>query len=110
MDINAAFLQGKEWTQNVYICPPQEAQSTGTVWKLKKCVYGLADASLYWYNRVKDTMQNVGATVSKVDPAVFYWLDDSCKVMGVLVSHVDDFIWGGSAFQVGHEEHKFQLQ
>ncbi|KAL0157596.1 hypothetical protein M9458_045672, partial [Cirrhinus mrigala] len=75
-------------------------------------------ASLFWYNRVKDTLQQLGATVSKVDPAVFYWLDDSSKVMGILASHVDDFIWGGThafsttiipqlkaAFQVGWEEH-----
>lgn len=31
-----------------------------------------------------------------MDPAVFYWLDDSCNVMGVIACHVDDFIWGGS--------------
>ncbi|KAK9523757.1 hypothetical protein VZT92_017657 [Zoarces viviparus] len=63
-------------------------------------------------------MQQLGATVSQVDPAVFYWLDESCNVMGLLACHVDDFIWGGSetfsttviphlkvAFQVGREEH-----
>lgn len=118
MDIKAAFLQGKELTRSVYIRPPQEAQRKGYLWKLKKCVYGLADASLYWYNRVKDTMKNLGASVSQVDPAVFYWLDDSSKVMGVLACHVDDFIWGGTekftttviphlkaVFQVGREEH-----
>ena len=72
MDIKAAFLQGKELTRDIYIRPPQEVQNKGTIWKLKKCVYGLTDASLFWYNRVKDTMQQLGVTVSKVDPAVFY--------------------------------------
>lgn len=85
---------------------------------MNKCVYGLADASLFWYNKVKETMQKLGGTVSKVDPAVFYWLDDLCKVTGVLACHVDDFMWGGSdmfstvvipkliaVFQVGREEH-----
>lgn len=48
MDIKAAIFQGKELTRHVYIRPPQEAQSKGTLWKLKKCVYSLADASLYW--------------------------------------------------------------
>lgn len=56
--------------------------------------------------------------MSHIDPAVFYWLDDSWSVMGVLAFHVNDFIWGGSeifpttvipglkaAFQVGCEEH-----
>ena len=63
-------------------------------------------------------MYQLGAVLSQVDPAVFYWLDDSYNVMGVLACHVDDFIWGGSgkfsttviprlkvAFQVGREEH-----
>lgn len=63
-------------------------------------------------------MQQSGGTVSKVNPVVFYWLDDSCNVMGVLACHVDDFIWGGSetfsvtvildlkdSFQIGHQEH-----
>lgn len=41
-------------------------------------------------------MKQLGARVSKVDPAVFYWLDQYGKVKGVLASHVDDFIWGGN--------------
>lgn len=119
MDIKAAFLQGQELTRDIYIRPPTEAQSKDIIWKLKKCVYGLTDASLFWYKRVKDTMEQLGATVSKVDPAVFFWLDDSYKVMGILASHVDDFIWGGTdtfsktiipqlkaVFQVGREEHQ----
>ncbi len=80
-----AFLQGKELTRDIYIHSPLEAQSKETIWTFKKkCVYGLTDASLFWYNRVKDTMQQLGATVSKVDPAVFYWLDegDSCISCG----------------------------
>lgn len=34
--------------------------------------------------------------MSKVDPAVFYWLDQDCTVIGLLACHVDDFIWGGT--------------
>lgn len=41
-------------------------------------------------------MHQSGGTVSKVDQAMFYWLDASCNVMGVLACHMDDFIWGGS--------------
>jgi len=117
MDIKSAFLQGMELSRDIHIRPPPEAKSDGTLWKLKKCVYGLADASLYWYNRVKATMLETGATMSQVDPAVFYWLDEDCSVTGVLACHVDDFIWGGShgfatttiphlktVFQVGREE------
>ena len=119
MDIKSAFLQGTTLSRELYIRPPPEAESEGTLWKLKKCVYGLADASLYWYNRVKEIVLTTGGNVSKVDPAVFYWLDKDCAVSGVLACHVDDFIWGGthsfsttvipqlrSAFQIGREEHE----
>lgn len=55
MDIKAAFLQGKDLIRNVCIQHRQEAQSKGTLWKLKKCVYGLTDASLFWHNNIKST-------------------------------------------------------
>ena len=51
IDVKTAFLQGKEIQRNVYLRPPVEA-NTRKVWKLRKCVYGLADASRYWYLRV----------------------------------------------------------
>lgn len=96
MDIKSAFLQGLELSRDIFIKPPYEANSTGKLWKLRKCVYGLADASLYWYNRVKSIMIEAGGIISKVDPAVFYWLDENKTVTGVLACHVDDFIWGGT--------------
>ena len=119
MDIKSAFLQGMELSRDIYIRPPPEAGSDGILWKLKKCVYGLADASLYWYNKVKEIMMSTGGKMSKVDPAVFYWLDEQFRVVGVLACHVDDFLWAGSqnfssdvipllksAFNVGREEHE----
>lgn len=66
------------------------------LWKLKKYVYGLADASLYWYNKVKELMLDAGGKMSQVDPAVFFWLNAHSEVTGVLACHVDDFLWAGS--------------
>lgn len=95
MDIKTAFLQGQELSRDIYLKPPKEANVVGVVWHLKKCVYGLSDASLCWYNKVKEVMLDSGSQVSTVDPAVFYWVDkDGLK--GLLASHVDDFIWSGS--------------
>ena len=96
MDIKSAFLQGMELSRDIYIRPPPEAGSENVIWKLKKCVYGLADASLYWYNKVKETMLGTVGKMTQVDPAVFYWLDEQLKVAGVLACHVDDFLWAGS--------------
>ena len=59
-------------------------------------------------------MLDLGAKISKVDPAVFYWLDDEKNTKGILACHVDDFIWGGTqsfkvtsyrnCFNIGKEE------
>lgn len=61
----------------------------------------------------------MGGSISKVAPAIFYWLDKDSALCGVLDCHVDDFIRGGtqgfsttvipelrSAFQIGCEEHE----
>ena len=117
MDIKTAFLQGEKIARDIYIKPPKEAEVVGKLWHLQKCVYGLSDASLHWYQRVKRVMLELGANISKVDPAVFYWLDEDNNTKGILACHVDDFIWGGnqsfedevvtsirSYFNVGKEE------
>ena len=98
MDIKTAFLQGSELSRRIYLRPPVEVNSQDRVWKLRKCVYGLVDASLSWYKRVCEVLQKTGAVISKVDPAIFYWLRSEGEVTGILASHVDDFIWGGSEY------------
>ena len=95
MDVKTAFLQGHPLERKVYLKPPKDAKVNGKLWLLKKCVYGLNDASLKWYNRVKEVMLKSGAQMSKVDPALFFWNDDHGRLRGVLGCHVDDFIWGG---------------
>ena len=95
IDIKTVFLQGEELTCQVYIIPSKELRRLGIVWRLKKCVYGLSDASLYWHNKVRSVFTENGASVSSVDPPVFYWFEDN-EVKGALAAHVDDFIWAGS--------------
>ncbi len=117
MDIKTAFLQGEKLEREVFIKPPKEAKAEGKIWQLKKCVYGLGDASLHWYHKVKAVMLELGAIISRLDPAVFYWLDEEGSTSGILACHVDDFIWGGNKrfasevitdirlrFKVGKEE------
>ena len=59
-------------------------------------MYGLTDASLYWYTKVRDVLVSFGAKISKLDPAVFYWMVDG-SLQGMLACHVDDFIWAGDS-------------
>ena len=97
IDIKAAFLQGKEFHREVYLIPPKEANNaSGTLWKLKKCVYGLNDAARVWYMTVRSFLLKLGCTQLKTDPAGFYWYYNG-QLEGVFLMHVDDYLWGGSA-------------
>lgn len=88
------------------------------MWKLKKCVYGLTDASMKWYKRVKSTMIHLGGKMSSVDSALFIWHKNDC-LQGLIAVHVDDFLWAGNddfyeltiqklndTFTIGKEESK----
>ena len=115
IDIKTAFLQGEKIERDIYLVPPKEA-NTDKVWKLRKCVYGLSDASLKWYDQVKMFMVKEGLKVSIADPAVFYKYNNG-SLEGFLAVHVDDFYWSGtkhfektaisrlrSTFKVGKEK------
>ena len=96
IDIKTAFLQGKSIEREVYLIPPPEAKSPSDyVWSLKKCVYGLSDASLKWYQRVRSSLIYLGGKSSTLDPAVFSWHYQN-TLIGVIAIHVDDFLWGGN--------------
>lgn len=94
IDIMSAFLQGKELERSVYVLPPKEAGVVNKLWKLKRALYGLIDASLHWYKRVSEELQNLGLKISSIDPAVFYELEDDC-LNGLILAHVDDLIIAG---------------
>ena len=64
---------------------------------MQKYVYGLADASRYWYIHVREEIVRFVAKVSNVDPGIFYWQDDS-GLFGILVCHIDEMIWGGTEY------------
>ena len=94
LDIRAAFLQGQKLTRVVYIKPPREANMKGKLWKLIRCVYGLNDASRNFYLTVKGQLIKLGCKCSHLDQAVFTYYNDGLE--GILLSHVDDFLWAGS--------------
>ena len=94
IDIKAAFLQGNKIERDVYLRPPVEFYN-GTLWKLKKTVYGLNDAARAWYMRVKAELIRLGIKMCKLDPALFYWHCDG-RIAGIICLHVDDFLWGGN--------------
>ena len=59
IDIKTAFLQGDEIDREIYVLPPKDA-STNNVWLLRKCIYGLGDASRKWYDSIKSFLISIG--------------------------------------------------
>ena len=94
LDVKTAFLQGKPIKRTVFVQPPKEAK-TDKVWELKKCVYGLADASRYWYLKLREKRIRLGATPIQLDQGIFIWHKDN-KPFGIMACFVDDALWGGN--------------
>ena len=95
-DIKSAFLQGKQMSREVFIEPPPEAKVPGHIWRLKKCMYGLQDASRQWYLSVVSALKSLKCIQLKLDPAVFVYLV-SGRLCGLIIIHVDDFLHIGNA-------------
>ena len=93
IDVKAAYLQGKPIEREVYLRPPPEFDE-GKLWKLNKTVYGLSDAALQWYQRVKEELLSLGMKISLLDPALFAWQAPS-GTKGILCLYVDDILWAG---------------
>ena len=94
IDVESAFLQGKQLEREVYIRTPLEAE-TDLLWKLNKCIYGLADAPRMWFTELCETLENLGMQVSVYDESFLFWRHKG-KLHGIMGVHVDDFLDGGS--------------
>ena len=94
LDVKTAFLQGKLIERTVYVCPLKEAQ-TNKVWKLRKCVYGLADVSRYWYLKLREELIKLGATPTQLDQGTFIWSKNN-KPIGIMACFIEDVLWGGN--------------
>ena len=94
LDVQSAFLQGEEVEGDIYLQPPKEA-NTNKLWKLRKYVYGLKQASRKWYLKISKELKTLGAKMSKMDEAFFFWYHEG-KLAGLVAGHVDDFFWCGS--------------
>ena len=57
------------------------------VWCLKKCPYGLVDASRKWYNKVKSVLLSLNLKRLKGDPSLFYYYKND-KLSGIVAVRV----------------------
>ena len=101
MDISTAFLQGKSLCRPVFVKPPPEAEvDKSKCWMLLKGAYGLTDASHMWYERVDEVLTHGNYQCSSADPALYFKYDKSRKVIGIVLCHVDDFLYTGSEVEI----------
>ena len=94
MDVKSAFLQGTPLDREVFMEPPSEYKKTGIVWKLKKTVYGLYDASKSWYFAVKAELKSLGMKSISGDDA-FFTMNKKGELFGMTVLHADNFLVAG---------------
>ena len=101
LGIKAAFLQGENIDRELYVLPPKEA-NTDKIWLLKKCAYGLVDASRPWYNTIKQVLLSLGFKMLKADQSLFYCQNNN-EQEGIITIHVDDFLSArNKVFQRSH--------
>ena len=96
-DVKSAFLQGKEITREVIMKPPPEANTrAGVLWRLNVALYGLDDASLQFHFKCKEVFEKLDLKQSKLDPTLFYEHNVRGELIGMLGTHVDDFLKTGT--------------
>ena len=95
VDIRAAFLQSRTLDRDVFMLPPADIKKPGIIWRLKKPLYGLDDASRKFWLRVKEVLKKMGLKVLEGDEA-FYYLHKDGKLIGAVITHVDDFTLAGT--------------
>ena len=95
MDIKSAYLQVVPLDRELYMTPRKGA-NTEKIWLLKKCTYGLSDAGRHWYLKVVSELKTVSSTQFSLDQAVFIWHNSNGNSCGIMVVHVDDFIYGST--------------
>ena len=96
VDIRAAFLQAKGLEREVFMAPPKDIQKPGILWKLRKPLYGLNDASRKFWLRVKELFAGLGLQRLEGDEAVYYKQDKNGELEGMVSTCVDDFDLAGT--------------
>ena len=102
-DVTAAFLQSGQIERDIFVKPPCERRVPGMIWKLKRTVYGVKDASRGFYLNFSGKLLDFGCEKSLLDPAMFLYFkkgatrdDHTKKPLGMAVTHVDDVLHSGN--------------
>ena len=94
-DIKSAFLQSDEIDRTVYLKPPSEASCSSKIWRLKKSLYGLNDAARQFFLSLTNELNRLGCKQSDLDPTLHFMIGKNNVLIGIILTHVDDFIHCG---------------
>ena len=65
--IKNAFLQ-EEIKCEVFIKQPEQYAIPGTLWRLKKSVYGMVEAAQKWWDKISGKLTEKNCQLSRLDP------------------------------------------
>ena len=91
LDVKTAFLNG-DLSEEIYMCQPEGFIKKGEehkVYRLKKAVYGLKQASRSWYEKVKQVLLPLHYVQSKHENCIF--VRRVGKKIVIIALYVDDF-------------------
>ena len=98
-DVSGAFLQGREYPDELYCIPCPEicramGLPEGSITKVRRACYGLVDAPLEWYRTVAEFLESLGFQRLWSDACAWVWRPNN-ELRGMISGHVDDFLFAG---------------
>ena len=102
-DIKTAFLRGSRRDDRILgVDPPEELRrklglKPLEICELLKSAYGLVNAPFLWYQELRETLINIGFSISPLDPCLFTLQGQDGRVHGHIGIHVDDGLCCGNA-------------
>ena len=107
MDVKTAFLNG-DIDETIYMVQPENFVSGDTkkmVFKLKKSIYGLKQASRQWYYKFHQVIILFGFEMNMVDDCIYHKFSGSKHIY--LVLYVDDILLATNDIGMLHETKRF---
>ena len=78
--------------REVFLEPPRDVKTEGKIWKVKKPLCGLNEASRKFSLMVKEVFSEIGMIRLLGDEAFYYCHTNEVVIKGMISSHFDDFI------------------
>ncbi|CAE7892444.1 RE1 [Symbiodinium sp. KB8] len=98
-DITAAFLQGETITRQLVLALSKdgvEGVEEGSLLVANKPVYGTRDAPRGFWKKLDKVVKKHGLRSVRFEPGAYVLVGPEHRVLGPMVSHVDDLLWTGS--------------